>query len=120
MILISTAVVEMPTYIFVWCDKTVEHLEEHAVNPDEFESVVQDPHSNGINRSTGRPYAVSILDDGREVMCIFEFIGFRKNSIGFENGRLGPLLVDFDELCSKRVYALESPSGPKTLETIDE
>jgi len=74
MILISTASADMPTYIFVWSDETVEHLEEHGVTPDEFERVVQDPDSNGISRSTGRPYAVAILDDGREVMCIYEFV----------------------------------------------
>ena len=55
-----------------WSDETIEHFEEHGV--DEFERVVMDPDNNGLSRSTGRPYAVAILDDGRELMCIFEFI----------------------------------------------
>ena len=55
MILISTEWADMPTYIFVWSDETFEHLEEHGVTPDEFERVVQDPDSNEISRSTGRP-----------------------------------------------------------------
>ena len=64
----------MPTYIFVWTDATVDHLEQHGVSPDEFERIVQDPDSIGISRSTGRPYAVAILDDGREIICIYELI----------------------------------------------
>lgn len=64
----------MPMYFFVWVETTVEHLAEHGVTPDEFESIIQDPDSTGISRSTGRPYTVGTLSDGREILCVYERI----------------------------------------------
>ena len=64
----------MPTYFFVWTDETVDHVAQHGVSPDEFEHIVQDPESNGISKSTGRPFAVGVLEDGREILCVYEFI----------------------------------------------
>ena len=64
----------MPMYFFVWSDKTVEHLTEHGVTPDEFEFIVQNPEATGVSRSSGRPYAVGMLDDGRELFCVYELV----------------------------------------------
>ena len=64
----------MPMFFFMWSDPTIEHLAEHGVTPDEFEIVVQNPDSTGNSRSTGRPYAVAIMDDGRELICIYEML----------------------------------------------
>jgi len=36
--------------------------------------VVQNPESTGFSRSSGRPFAVAITDDGRELLCVYEFI----------------------------------------------
>ncbi len=59
----------MPMYFFVWSETTVEHLAEHGVTPDEFEFVVQNPEATGVSRSSGRPWAVAMLDDGRELFA---------------------------------------------------
>ena len=59
---------------FMSSDPTIEHLAAHGVTPDEFEIVVQNPDSTGISRSTGRPYAVAIMDDGRELICFYELL----------------------------------------------
>ncbi len=64
----------MPMYFFVWSETTVEHLAEHGVTPDEFEFVVQNPEATGISRSSGRPWAVAMMDDGRELFCLYEWI----------------------------------------------
>ncbi len=64
----------MPMYFFQWSQSTVDHLAEHDVTPDDFEFVVQNPESIGISRSSGRPFAVAITDDGRELLCVYEFI----------------------------------------------
>jgi hypothetical protein len=47
----------MPYYFFLWHAEIIEHLAEHGVTPEEFESVVGDPESEGVSESTGRPLA---------------------------------------------------------------
>jgi len=64
----------MPMFFFVWSDSSVNHLAEHGVTPEEFESVVQNPESTGNSRRTGRPYAVAFTDDGRELLCVYEML----------------------------------------------
>ena len=64
----------MPMFFFIWSSTTVEHLAEHDVSPDEFEFVVQNPESTGVSRSTGRPFAVAVTDEGRELLCVYEQI----------------------------------------------
>ena len=29
---------------------------------------------DGVSRSSGRPYAVAMLDDGRELFCVYELV----------------------------------------------
>jgi hypothetical protein len=74
----------MPMYFCQWSQLTVDHLAEYDVTPDDFEFddfefddfefVVQNPESTGFSRSSGRPFAVAITDDGRELLCVYEFI----------------------------------------------
>jgi hypothetical protein len=61
-----------------------------------------------------------IVNQSKDEPRLLEFIRFGKDTIEIEDGCLGPLLVDFDEVSSKQVHALQSSSGPKTLEAIDE
>jgi hypothetical protein len=61
-----------------------------------------------------------IVNQSKDEPRLLQFIGFTRNSIEIEDGCLGPLLVDFDEVSSERAHAWQSPSGAKTFEAIDE
>lgn len=45
----------MPHFEFLWIDEVVEHLAEHGLTPDDFESVVTKPQRRSLSRSAGRP-----------------------------------------------------------------
>ncbi len=62
----------MPYYFFVWNEEIIAHLAEHGVSPDDFESIVCDPLSTSVSRSTGRPIAFGLSGDGRRIMCVYE------------------------------------------------
>jgi uncharacterized DUF497 family protein len=64
----------MPYYFFIWNDENIAHLAEHGVTPDEFEQIVCDPVSEDVSRSTGRPVAFGLADDGRRLMCVYEMV----------------------------------------------
>jgi hypothetical protein len=64
----------MPFYFFVWDNATIQHLAEHDVTPDQFESIICDPESVGVSCSTGRPAASGVADDGRLILCVYEFL----------------------------------------------
>jgi len=55
----------MPHYEFIWTPEIIEHIAEHGVSPDEFETIVRDPESRGVSRSNGLPVAWAHLPDGR-------------------------------------------------------
>ena len=65
---------QMPFYLFLWTPEIVEHLAQHVVSIDEFESIVQNPDSSGISRSSSRPFAVGQTEDGRTLLCVYEFV----------------------------------------------
>ena len=64
----------MPYYFFIWNDEAIAHLAEHGISPEEFEQIVCNPLSDDISRSTGRPVAFGLTDDGRRIMCVYELI----------------------------------------------
>ncbi len=69
----------MPFYFFVWNDLLVDHLAQHEVTPEEFEQVVCDSLLDEVSRSSGRPVAFGLTDEGRRLLCVYEFLD--KNTI---------------------------------------
>lgn len=64
----------MPIYLFLWNQEIADHLAEHDVTEDQFESIVQDPDSTGTSRSTSRELAFGYDEEGRYLCCVFEFL----------------------------------------------
>ena len=64
----------MPFYLFYWTEEIVDHLDQHGVTIDEFEAIVQRPDRNGYSRSSGRPFAIGQTEDGRTLLCVYEFV----------------------------------------------
>lgn len=64
----------MPYYSFHWNDVLIEHLAQHGITPEEFESVVRRPEDVDVSDSTGRPIVWGHLPDGRYVLAVFEFM----------------------------------------------
>jgi hypothetical protein len=64
----------MPFYLFHWTPEIIEHLSEHDVDQDDFDAIVQYPIRTGTTRKSNRPFAVGYAADGRELMCVFEWI----------------------------------------------
>jgi hypothetical protein len=65
--------IAMPYYLFLWNGLIEEHLSEHGVTPDEFETIVCDPESVDVSRSSGRIIAFGEID-GRFLACVYEMI----------------------------------------------
>ena len=63
----------MPFYWFLWNELIEEHLAEHGVTPDEFESVVCDPESVDSSRSSGRDISFGEVN-GRFLACVYEML----------------------------------------------
>ena len=64
----------MPFYFFLWDEETVEHLDQHGVSQDDFESIVQYPSRLGKSDTSGREVAFGTALDGRYLICVFERI----------------------------------------------
>jgi len=64
----------MPWYICLWTEETIDHVAQHGITPDEFESVVMKPARTGLTRKTGRHFAEGQLEDGRWIFCVYEQI----------------------------------------------
>ena len=64
----------MPEYRFLWTDISQEKVQEHGVTLDEFQAVVCDPMWTDTSRSTGRPIAFGLSDDGRMLACVYELV----------------------------------------------
>jgi len=61
----------MPYYRFEWTDESIEHLAEHGISQDDFESVVCDPDTRDVSRSSGLPVAFGYTPDGRYIITIY-------------------------------------------------
>ncbi len=64
----------MPYYFFVWNTPIIGHLAEHGISPEEFEQVVCDPLAVRKSRSSGRPVAYGVTEEGRQIQCVYELI----------------------------------------------
>lgn len=64
----------MGWFDFLWTAERIEHLAEHGVSLEDFESVIVDPDAIGISRSSGRPMAYGYTSDGRYIACVYEMV----------------------------------------------
>lgn len=64
----------MPFFLFLWHEKVIGHLAEHAVTQEEFESVVCSPGLTDVSRTTGRPVAIGFTTEGRLLVCVYELV----------------------------------------------
>ena len=64
----------MPYYFFIWTPEIIEHLAEHDVTPEEFESIVSSPVDESQSRSTSNLVAFGTTSDGRQLCCVFRRI----------------------------------------------
>ncbi len=64
----------MPFYFFVWTPERLEKIEQHGVEPEDFESIVQDPHHVERSRSSDRGIAFGYSRDDRWTVCIYEHL----------------------------------------------
>jgi uncharacterized DUF497 family protein len=67
----------MPYFDFIWettDNGNVAHIAEHGFMPEDIEPIVLDPDRLSVSRSSGRPIAFGITDDGREVAVVYEQI----------------------------------------------
>lgn len=62
----------MPYYFFFWTDELIAHLAEHDLAPEDFETVVCNPETLDISRSSGNEVAFGYAEDGRHIMAVFE------------------------------------------------
>lgn len=62
----------MPCFEFQWSDEIIEHLADHGIDQDGFETVVCDPVSYGYSRSSGRNAAWGYTADGRYIMAVYD------------------------------------------------
>lgn len=63
----------MPFYFFLWNELNEEHLAEHGVTTDEFESIVCDPDAIDASRSSDRRIAFGAAH-GRLLACVYEML----------------------------------------------
>jgi hypothetical protein len=64
----------MPYFVCYWDGEIVEHLAANGISPEEFEAVVSQPERRHYSRSTGRPCCWGECQDGRYVLCVYEYI----------------------------------------------
>jgi hypothetical protein len=64
----------MPFYEFIWTDHAIEHLVEHDISTEDFESVVCRPFSTGKSRSSNLPAAFGYASDGRYIIAIYRML----------------------------------------------
>jgi hypothetical protein len=62
----------MPFLDFLWTDEAVEHIAEHGISQEDFETVVCRPLRKGYSRSSRLPAAWGYTDDGRYIMAVYQ------------------------------------------------
>jgi uncharacterized DUF497 family protein len=61
----------------IWNDEpdgNVAHIEEHGLTVDDVESVLAEPESEGVSRSSGLPCAFGHVPDGRYIIVVYETV----------------------------------------------
>jgi hypothetical protein len=64
----------MPYYFFAWDDEAERHLAANGVTPEEFQSVLENPHREAVSRSSGQPIAFGWTTDGRYLACVYDLV----------------------------------------------
>ena len=64
----------MPIYDYCWTEEIAHHVAEHGVSMQEFEAVVDTSKVRGRSLPTGRPCCWGTTEDGRYLICIYEYI----------------------------------------------
>jgi len=64
----------MAYFEFFWTEEIVEHLGEHGVSPEDFETVVSNPEFRDRSRATKRPCCFGVTTDGRYLYCVYEML----------------------------------------------
>lgn len=64
----------MPYFEYFWTEEIVQHLAEHGVSREEFETVVSNPDRTSVSRSSGRPCCWGTTMAGRQLFCVYEFL----------------------------------------------
>ena len=64
----------MPYYHFQWTPEALEHLEEHDIDPEDYESIVREARVTGKSRSSKLPATLGYTSDGRFVFAVYKFI----------------------------------------------
>ena len=59
---------------FIWPAERIAHLAENGITPEEFEEVVCNPSHIDVSRTTGRQIAFGLTAEGRELICVYEFL----------------------------------------------
>lgn len=65
----------MPYYRFLWTEVAQSKVEANGVTMGEFENILRHPLSTESSRSTGRPIAVGLGEEGRLIVCVYELEG---------------------------------------------
>ena len=60
----------MPYFFFQWTDEIIEHLAEHGITQEDFETVVCKPLKVRKSRTSGLPAAFGYTDNGRYMIAI--------------------------------------------------
>lgn len=64
----------MPWFQFFWTEENIQHLADHGVTPEQFETAVMHAETNEWSRSTGRPAIRGRDDTGRMLFCVYEWV----------------------------------------------
>ena len=64
----------MTYYDFLWSRPIIDHIAEHGISQNEFETVVCHPERQGFSRATGLPAAWGYTTDGRYIFAVYEEI----------------------------------------------
>lgn len=62
----------MPFYFFLWTEGNKEKLDQHGIDPDDFEKIVVNPDEVEESRSSDRLIAFGEDSHGRYVACVYE------------------------------------------------
>ncbi len=67
----------MAWFEFIWlagCGGNIEHLAEHGVTQDDFETVFRNSDAELISRSRGLPMRFGYTTDGRFIAIVYEWL----------------------------------------------
>ncbi|MDZ4657896.1 MAG: hypothetical protein SH868_10005 [Bythopirellula sp.] len=64
----------MPFYFFQWTDVVVEHIARNGVSVEDFQNVVMAARKTDTSVSTSRDMTYGRAADGRDIVCIYEWL----------------------------------------------